>query len=100
MSLVKHIFHHKLDMARRKLLFELLGMHALVHLSGPVLPRFCCWLPIHHSMKCAKTIFTTCNITLILHNIALKYWMKIKNVEIWIRLLFSVEFIYKRAVSK
>ena len=39
--------------------FGLLGMHALVHLSGPVLPRFCCWLPIHHSMKCVKTIFTT-----------------------------------------
>jgi hypothetical protein len=34
-------------------------MHALVHLSGPVLPRFCCWLHIHQSMKCVKTIFTT-----------------------------------------
>jgi hypothetical protein len=38
-----------------------------------------------------------CNITLILHKIALKYWMKIKNVEIWIQLLLtlSFEFIYK-----
>ena len=24
-----------------------------------ILPRFCCWLPIHHSMKCVQTIFTT-----------------------------------------
>jgi hypothetical protein len=33
----------------------------------------------------------------ILHKIALKYWMKIKNVEIWIQLLLtlSFEFIYK-----
>jgi len=34
---------------------------------------------------------------LILYKIALKYWMKIKNVEILIRLLLTllVEFIYK-----
>ena len=41
-------------------MFELLSMmHALVHLSGPVLPRRLDVVAIHHSMKCVKTIFTT-----------------------------------------
>ena len=31
--------------------FELLGMHALVHLSGPVLPRFCCYPSFHEVCK-------------------------------------------------
>ena len=31
--------------------FESLGMHALMHLSSPVLPIFCCWLPIYQSFN-------------------------------------------------
>jgi hypothetical protein len=39
--------------------FEFLGMHARMHLSGPVLPRRLDFVAIHHSLKCVKTIFTT-----------------------------------------
>jgi hypothetical protein len=34
-------------------------MDALVHLSGPVLPRRLDFVAIHHSMKCVKTMSTT-----------------------------------------
>jgi hypothetical protein len=64
--------------------FELLGMHALVHLSGPVLPRLCCWLPIHHSMKCVKTICTT-NIVNIFYSYTLLLQMSCASQNIqWI----------------
>ena len=39
--------------------FELFGMHALMHFSGPVLPRRLDFVAIHHSMKFVKTICTT-----------------------------------------
>ena len=45
---------------------ELLGMHVLMHLSGPVLPKRLDFVAIHHSMKCVKTIFITDIVNIIL----------------------------------
>jgi hypothetical protein len=62
--------------------FELLGMHTLMHLSGPVLPRRLDFVAIHHSMKCVKTIQswdTEQNISLERRNINQGIWMSLVN---------------------